>query len=114
LHTVELARTRTVVGPLTATKSRIHLTVSRELLSKLRKARAGQTHVMPGATDERVIEAGLDLLLAQQEKRRASMPPKVKRDVRLEIDHVIPRGAPSSPSGWTSVKRRCMLAAWPP
>ncbi len=105
---------RTVVEPLTATQSRIHLTVSRELLAKLRKARLGQSHVQPGATDEQVIDAALDLLLAQQEKRRATVPPKVKRavrkrdggkctwplanggtcgsEVRTEIDHVVPRG----------------------
>jgi hypothetical protein len=156
---------------------------------------------MPGATDEQVIEAGLDLLLAKQEKRRASVPPRVKREVRkrdggkctwpladggtcgsevhLQIDHLLPRGkggtstvencrilcrshnleaarqvygdahmdlfAPRSPvagepiapygvqrpvarhhrlpwprevasppSGWTSVKRRCILTTWPP
>ena len=105
---------RTLVEPLTETRSRIHLTVSRGLLAKLRKARAGQSHVQPGATDEQVIEAALDLLIAQQEKRRASVPPKVKREVmkrdegkcqwplanggtcgstvRLEVDHVVPRG----------------------
>ncbi len=105
---------RTLVEPLTSTQSRIHLTVSRGLLAKLRKARAGQSHVQPGATDEQVIEAALDLLLEQQEKRRASVPPKVKREVmkrdggkctwplasggtcgstvRLEVDHVVPRG----------------------
>ena len=86
IHPGELLRAvpaapRTAVEPLTATRSRIHLTVSRELLAKLRKARAGQAHVQPGATDEQVIEAALDLLLAQQEKRRASVPPKVKREV---------------------------------
>lgn len=105
---------RTLVEPLTSSRSRIHLTVSRELVAKLRRARAGQSHVQPGATDEQVIDAALDLLLAAQEKRRASVPPKVKREVvkrdggkcqwpvasggvcgsmvRLEVDHVVPRG----------------------
>ena len=105
---------RTVVEPLTSTMSRLHLTVSRVFVGKLRKARAGQSQVQPGADDEQVLEAALDLLLAQQEKRRASVPPKVKREVRrrdggkcqwrldsgggcgsevrLEIDHVVPRG----------------------
>jgi 5-methylcytosine-specific restriction endonuclease McrA len=104
---------RAVVEPLTATQSRIHLTVSRGLLGKLRKARDGQSHVQPGATEEQVIEAALDLLLAQQERRRAAVPPKVKREVmkrdgarctwplagggtcgstvRLQVDHVVPR-----------------------
>jgi 5-methylcytosine-specific restriction endonuclease McrA len=105
---------RTLVEPLTSTMSRLHLTVSRVFVGKLRKARAGQSHVQPGAEDEQVLEAALDLLLAHQEKRRASVPPRVKRevrkrdqgkcqwkldsggvcgsDVRLEIDHVVPRG----------------------
>jgi hypothetical protein len=70
--------------------------------------------VTPGATDEQVIDAALDLLLAVQEKRRASVPPRVKREVRgrdegkctwplangatcdsavrLQVDHVVPRG----------------------
>jgi 5-methylcytosine-specific restriction endonuclease McrA len=105
---------RTVVEPLTSTMSRLHLTVSRVFVGKLKKARAGQAHVQPGAEDEQVLEAALDLLLAQQEKRRASVPPRVKREVRkrdegkcqwkldsggvcgwevrTEIDHVVPRG----------------------
>jgi len=114
LPTIVPGKPRTLVEPLTATRSRIHLTVSRCLLAKLRKARAGQSHVQPGATDEQVIEAALDLLIAQQEKRRASVPPRVKREVtkrdegkctwpladggtcgstvRLEVDHLVPRG----------------------
>jgi 5-methylcytosine-specific restriction endonuclease McrA len=105
---------RTVVEPLTSTMSRLHLTVSRVFVGKLRKARAGQSHVQPDAEDEQVLEAALDLLLAQQERRRASVPPRVKREVRrrdegkcqwkldsggvcgsevrTEIDHVVPRG----------------------
>jgi len=47
----------TLVEPLTATQSRIHLTVSRDLLAKLRKARHAQSHVQPGATDEQVLFA---------------------------------------------------------
>jgi 5-methylcytosine-specific restriction endonuclease McrA len=105
---------RTVVEPLTSSLGRIHLTVSRAFVGKLKKARAGQSHVQPGATDEQVLEAALDLLLAQQEQRRARVPPRVKREVRgrdagrcqwkldsggicgsevrAEIDHVVPRG----------------------
>ncbi len=115
-----------VVEPLTATQSRIHLTVSRRLLGKLRKARDGQSHVQPGATDEQVIEAALDLLLAQQEGRRAAVPPKVKREVmkrdgarctwplagggtcgstiRLQVDHVVPRA-----KGGASTVENCRI-----
>ena len=80
----------------------------------MKKAKAGQSHVQPGATDEQVLTAALELLIAQQEKRRASVPPRVKREVmkrdggkctwplanggtcgatiRLQVDHVVPRG----------------------
>jgi len=117
---VELAQARTLVEPLTRTETRMHVTVSPEFVALLKKAKAGQSHVQPGATDEQVLTAALELLIAQQEKRRASVPPKVKREVRkrdggkctwplanggtcgstvrTEIDHVVPRrrGGPST------------------
>ncbi len=121
---------RTVVEPLTSTMSRLHLTVSRVFVGKLRKARAGQSHVQPDAEDEQVLEAALDLLLAQQEKRRASVPPRVKREVRrrdggkcqwkldsggvcgsevrTEIDHVVPRGK-GGPSTTANCRVLCRL-----
>jgi hypothetical protein len=105
---------RTVMEPLSALSTRLHITVSREFVALLKRAKAGQSHVQPNATDEQVLTAALELLLAQQEKRRASVAPRVKREVmrrderkctwplasggrcgstvRLEIDHVIPRG----------------------
>jgi len=111
---VELASTRTLVEPLTPRETRMHVTVSPEFVALLKKAKAGQSHVQPGASDEQVLTAALELLIAQQEKRRASVPPKVKREVRkrdggkctwplasggtcgseirTEIDHVVPRG----------------------
>jgi hypothetical protein len=104
------ATPRTKVDPLTPSLCRLHLTVSAALLDKLKRANAGQSHVQPGASDEQVIDAALDLLLARQEKRKGSVPAKVKRavrdrdgrccqwptrdggvcgsTVRLEIDHV--------------------------
>ena len=105
---------RTEVEPLTSNESRMHVTVSPAFLALLKKARAGQSHVQPGATDEQVLTAALELLIAQQEKRTASVPAKVKREVwkrdqgkcqwkldsggicgsefRSEIDHIVPRG----------------------
>jgi hypothetical protein len=105
---------RTVVEPLTRAETRMHVTVSPAFMTLLRRARAGQSHVQPGATDEQVLTAALELLLAQQERRKASVPAKVKREVRkrdegkcqwplasggvcgsevrLEVDHVVPRG----------------------
>ena len=112
---------RTVVEPMTSTETRMHITVSPEFVALLKKAKAGQSHVQPGATDEQVLTAALRLLIERQEKRKAAVPPKVKREVRardgarcqwplasggvcgsevrLEIDHVVPRarGGPSTP-----------------
>jgi hypothetical protein len=111
---VELAPPRTQVESLTPRETRMHVTVSPEFVRLLAKAKAGQSHVRPGATDEQVLTAALELLVAQQERRRASVPPKVKREVRqrdggkcqwplasggicgsevrTQIDHVVPRG----------------------
>jgi hypothetical protein len=107
-------RARTVVEPMTSTETRIHITVSPKFVALLKKAKAGQGHVQPNATDEQVLTAALELFIEKQEKRAASVPAKVKRVVRardggkcqwkldpggvcgsvvrLEIDHVHPRG----------------------
>ncbi len=58
------------VQPLTSERSRLHVTVSREFLKKLEAARAALSHSHPGADAEAVLEAGLDLLLERQAKRR--------------------------------------------
>lgn len=114
LQMTHLDPTRTSVEPLTPELRRYHVTVSKEFLAKLKRARSGQSHVQPGATDEQVLEAALDLLLASQVKRKSTVPAKVKRAVkerdrgecqwplasggvcgsvvRTEIDHVVPRG----------------------
>jgi 5-methylcytosine-specific restriction endonuclease McrA len=121
---------RTVVEPLTRQESRVHLTVSPGFLALLKKARAGQSHVQPGATDEQVLTAALELLIEKQEKRRASVPAKVKREVRsrdqgkcqwpvvgggacgstvrLEVDHVVPRG-----KGGPSMVENCRILCKP-
>jgi hypothetical protein len=105
---------RTLVEPMTATASRIHITVSRDFLTLLKKARAGESHRNPGATDEQLLTVALELLIENQAKRKACVPARVKREVvkrdqgkcqwkmaeggicgatvRLEIDHVVPRG----------------------
>ena len=138
--------------PLTSNLQRLHMTVSEGFIEKLEKARKGQGHAQPGASAEKVIEAALDLLLAQQAKRRAEVkkpqrnprpaknpdhvPAAVRRAVwsrdegkcqwpldsggicgstlRLEIDHVIPRGR-GGPSTVDNSRLTCkfhnMLAA---
>jgi hypothetical protein len=128
--------------PLTPNLQRLHMTVSRQFIDKLEAARKGQGHAQPGASAEKVLEAALDLLLAQQAKRRAEVkkpqknprpsknpghvPAAVKRAVwsrddgkctwpldsggicgstlRLEIDHVVPRGR-----GGPSTVENCRL-----
>ena len=59
--------------PLTPNLQRLHMTVSKQFIAKLNAARKGQGHAQPGASAENVIEAALDLLLAQQAKRRAEV-----------------------------------------
>jgi 5-methylcytosine-specific restriction endonuclease McrA len=61
------------VEPLTSELRRLHMTVSKQFIEKLDAARKGQGHAQPGASAEKVIEAALDLLLAQQAKRRAEV-----------------------------------------
>ncbi len=46
------------------------MTVSRRFLEKLEVARTALSHARPGATAEEVLEAGLDLVLAQHAKRK--------------------------------------------
>ena len=115
---------------MTATMSRIHLTASRDFLALLKKAKAGQSHVQPNASDEQVLTAALHLLIAQQEKRKASVPAKVKRavmardearcqwpthdgsicgaTVKLEVDHITPRGR-GGPSTVANCRILCKL-----
>ncbi len=56
--------------PVTAELSRLHVTVSHRFLEKLEAARAALSHARPGATAEEILEAGLDLVLAQHAKRK--------------------------------------------
>jgi hypothetical protein len=58
------------IEPLTADLRRYHLTVSKRFLAKLESARDALSHAKPGATPEEILEAGLDLLLAQDAKRK--------------------------------------------
>ncbi len=51
---------------MTATESRLHVTVSPEFLALLRKAKAGESHRSPGATDEQVLKLALETLIEKQ------------------------------------------------
>ncbi len=64
---------RLEVEPLDAESSRMHVTVSRRLLEKLDRARAALSHSHPGASAQEILEAGLDLLLERQAKRRGQV-----------------------------------------
>jgi hypothetical protein len=87
---------RTVTEPLTADLRRVHMTVSREFLAKLAAARDALSHSHPEASDEEILAAGLDLLLARDAKRkglvgrpqtkiRASNPQHVPAHVRRAV-----------------------------
>jgi hypothetical protein len=83
------------VEPLTATESRLHITVSRPFLKKLEAARLALSHSMPGASAEDVLSAGLDLLLERDAKRKGlvAKPRATPADVPAEPGAVyIPAG----------------------
>ncbi len=58
------------VEPLDAERVRLHMTVSRRFVEKLEAAKAALSHARPGASAEEVLEACMDLLVAQHAKRR--------------------------------------------
>jgi hypothetical protein len=82
--------------PMTAGLSRVHLTVPRRLLQKLEAARDALSHSLAGATEAEILEAGLDLLLERQAKRRGLVKNPRKKAAecgsrhQLEIDHTVP------------------------
>jgi hypothetical protein len=70
---VSAAPRRDEVDPLTAELSRLSTTVSRRFLQKLKCAREGLGHAIPGATTEQVLEAALDMLLEKQARARGQV-----------------------------------------
>jgi hypothetical protein len=58
------------VKPLDAERARLHVTVSRRFLEKLEAAKDALSHARPGASAEEILEAGLDLLLAERARRK--------------------------------------------
>jgi hypothetical protein len=81
---------RAVVEPLTADLRRYHLTVSKRFLEKLEAARDALSHSKPGATPEELLEAGLDLILAADAKRKAivAKPRKTPPPAATDPDYV--------------------------
>ncbi len=76
------------VEPLTAGLSRLHVTVSKGLLRKLEEVRDAMSHAMPGATDAELLEAGLDLLLAQAAQRKGLVEKPQKKIRTSRRDHI--------------------------
>lgn len=74
--------------PLTADLRRLHVTVSRRFLEKLEAARAALSHARPGAGAEEILEAGLDLLLAQQARKRGCVERPRREQRSAKPDHV--------------------------
>jgi hypothetical protein len=83
-----VAPRRDDVDPLTAELSRLSTTVSRRFLQKLKSARVGLGHAIPGATTEQVLEAALDLLLEKQARARGQV--KKPRAVVASAPNVAP------------------------
>ena len=61
---------RPKVRPLDAERARVSMTVSRRLLDKLAAARDALSHSHPSASEETILELGLDLILERQARRR--------------------------------------------
>src|SRR5512133_311054 len=76
------------VQPLTAEQSRLHVTVSREFLRKLEAAQDALSHAMPDASPAEILEAGLELLLAQAEKRRGLVKKPQQKVRPAKGDHI--------------------------
>jgi hypothetical protein len=58
------------IKPLDAERARVNMTVSRRLLAKLAAARDALSHSHPGASEEEILEVGLDLILQRQGRAR--------------------------------------------
>jgi hypothetical protein len=98
---------RDSADPLTADLRRLHVTVSRRFLDKLERARSALSHSHPGAGAEAILEAGLDLILAAEARRKgaAERPPRKARPSKP--DHV---AASVKREVWARDRGRCQ---WP-
>jgi hypothetical protein len=66
--------------PLTAELSRLHLTVTRDLLAKVEAARLALSHSHPGATIADILELGAEAALTRDARRRALVArPRARR-----------------------------------
>ncbi len=80
---------RASVEPLNVDESRVHLTVSRRFVKKLEAARDALSHSHPGAGLDEILEAGLDLLLDRDAKRKGLVKkPRAVPPPSSDPDHV--------------------------
>ncbi len=103
----EADKRRDVAEPLSAELRRFHVTVSRRFLAKLEEARSALSHSHPGAGAEEILEAGLDLILAERERRKG-MVAKPQREARPSGPAHIP--ARVKREVWKRDQGRCQ---WP-
>jgi len=82
------------VEPLDADLRRLHVTVSRRFLGKLEAARDALAHAGGGVDVEAVLEAGLDLLLGKQARRRGQVK---RRREASRVEGSAPASAVASP-----------------
>ena len=97
--------------PLTAELSRLHVTVSKRFLDKLVAARAALSHAQPDANTERILEAGLDLILRRHASRKGLVakprtPRKTAGPAVNRAAATTARSAPKAAAVPASVKRQ--------
>ncbi len=85
------AARRDCAEPLTAALSRLHITVSQRFLDKLEAARAALSHEQPGGNAESVLEAGLDLILERDAKRKGLVKNPRKATANPNAESATPR-----------------------
>ncbi len=95
---------RDTAEPLDAERSRLHVTVSRRFLEKLEAAKEALSHARPGASAEEILEAGLDLVLARQGKRKGLVA-KPRKAVRPSKADAVP--AHVKRAVWSRAGGRC-------
>ncbi len=77
----------TFAEPITAQLSRLHLTVTRELLAKIEAAQLALSHAQPGATIADILELGADTALARGAKRKGLVDRPRPRVPAMPLPH---------------------------
>jgi hypothetical protein len=90
---------RSSAVPLTADLRRLHVTVSKRFMEKLEAARYALSHSHPGADEETLLEAGLDLLLERAARRRGLVKkPRARNPRPSDAERANPRHVPAEVS----------------